>query len=124
MARPCIVLLCLAVPLYAVGDWRETLTPPAYHGRLKVAVEEIRARDSVLLRALVYRPNTRDRYPALLINTPYDKMRADYLAFAQYFAERGYAAVIVDVRGRYDSEGENYLYGPHDGPDLYDIQSW
>jgi putative CocE/NonD family hydrolase len=105
-------------------NWRDALSSPEYHGRLKMEVAEIRARDGVILRALIYRPEAAGKFPVMMINTPYDKMRPDYVGWAQYFAERGYASVIADVRGRYDSEGENYLYGPHDGPDLYDIQSW
>jgi putative CocE/NonD family hydrolase len=129
MTKTWICLLPLLLPLYAAGadrtrDWHELLAPPVYHAQLTMGVEEIRARDGVILRALIYRPDAPGKFPVFLINTPYDKMRPDYLAFAQYFAERGYAAVIADVRGRYDSEGENYLYGPHDGPDLFDIQSW
>jgi len=110
--------------LMAASDWARLLAPPSYHGKLRFGVEEIRARDGVILRAIVYRPDVEGKFPVFLINTPYDKMRADYIAWGQHFAARGYAAVIADVRGRYDSEGANYLYGPHDGPDLYDIQSW
>ncbi len=116
----------LVLPLNAAGkrDWREMLSEPVFHGQLKMEVAEIRARDGIILRALIYRPEAQGKFPVMMINTPYDKMRPDYVSWAQYFAERGYASVIADVRGRYDSEGENYLYGPHDGPDLYDIQSW
>lgn len=106
------------------GDWRDALSPAVYHGRLRFGVEEIRARDGVILRALVYRPDAPGQFPVFLINTPYNKMDERLVRWAQHFAERGYASIVADVRGRYDSEGDNYLYGPHDGPDLYDIQSW
>jgi len=104
--------------------WSDRLAPPAYHGKLKFGVEEIRARDGVVLRALIYRPDASGTFPVFLINTPYNKMDERYITWAQHFAARGYAAIVADVRGRYDSDGDNYLYGPYDGPDLYDIQSW
>jgi putative CocE/NonD family hydrolase len=104
--------------------WSDRLAPPAHHGKLKFGVEEIRARDGVILRALIYRPDALGKFPVFLINTPYNKMDERYITWAQHFAARGYAAIVADVRGRYDSDGDNYLYGPHDGPDLYDIQSW
>jgi len=40
-----------------------------------------------------------------------------------YFSSRGYVVVLVDSRGRHDSEGvwEPYVNEPSDG---YDIQEW
>ena len=121
-----VALLCVSMVNSPASDldWHKMLSQPIYHGKLRFGVEEIPARDGVILRAIVYRPDVPGRFPVFLINTPYDKMREQYLEWGQYFAERGYASVIADVRGRYDSDGDNYLYGPHDGPDLYDIQSW
>ena len=119
----CTVLIAVCTHA-AEQDWRGKMSQPLYHGKLRFGVEEIPARDGVILRAVIYRPNTQGRFPVFLINTPYDKMQANYISWAQYFAERGYVSIVADVRGRYDSEGDNYLYGPHDGPDLYDIQAW
>ena len=118
-ARPAALLaltglLCSAMfnATAADPDWHKMLSQPTYHGKLRFGVEEIPARDGVIMRAIVYRPDAPGRFPVFLINTPYDKMREPYLEWGQYFAERGYASVIADVRGRYDSDGDNYLYGP------------
>ena len=42
--------------------------------------------------------------PAILVRTPYGK-GADITAHYQAFVEHGYAIVVQDVRGRYESEG-------------------
>jgi putative CocE/NonD family hydrolase len=87
----------------------------------------ITMRDGVRLAADVYRPArdgvaTEGRFPALLMRTPYSKaVRAP--AFANYFAAHGYAVVVEDVRGRYQSEGRwRPMYD--DGTDGYDTAEW
>jgi len=64
-------------------------------------------RDGTVLRADVYRPEGRARYPAILIRTPYNKDWFNQSLFDPVaFARSGYAVVIQDIRGRYASEGE------------------
>jgi len=61
-------------------------------------------RDGLRLSANVFRPAGAARLPAILVRTPYGKgsvLTPNYRAFV----ESGYAVVIQDVRGRYDSEG-------------------
>lgn len=83
-------------------------------------------RDGVLLAMDVYFPATAGRkaeeaFPVVLRRTPYDKTAG--AADGRYFAERGYIAVMQDVRGRYASEGEFYPFA-HEGPDGYDAVEW
>jgi uncharacterized protein len=61
-------------------------------------------RDGVRLFANVYLPTEGARLPAILVRTPYGK-GADINAHYQAFVEHGYAIVVQDVRGRYESEG-------------------
>ena len=61
-------------------------------------------RDGVRLFANVYLPHESSRLPAILVRTPYGK-GADITPNYQVFVEHGYAIVVQDVRGRYDSEG-------------------
>jgi putative CocE/NonD family hydrolase len=68
-------------------------------------------RDGVLLSANVFRPSgvaaagvTAERYPAILLRTPYGKGDALTPAY-QSFVNRGYVVVVEDVRGRYQSGG-------------------
>jgi len=83
-------------------------------------------RDGVRLALDLYLP-ARDgialdgRLPTLLARTPYNKNGT--AAEARWFAARGYAVVVNDVRGRYASEGDwrMLLDDPNDG---YDLVQW
>jgi len=81
-------------------------------------------RDGVHLRADVLRPSAAGRFPTLLYRTPYSKDAAqeEYTTF-RHAVERGYAMVIVDVRGRYHSDGEFRPY-ENEGRDGYDTIEW
>jgi putative CocE/NonD family hydrolase len=61
-------------------------------------------RDGVRLSANVFLPTETARVPAILVRTPYGK-GLDITPHYQAFVERGYAVVVQDVRGRYESEG-------------------
>jgi putative CocE/NonD family hydrolase len=65
---------------------------------------EIPMRDGIRLSANVFLPAAQGRYPVLLIRTPYGKGEQP-LAGYNLFLESGYALVIQDVRGRFDSQG-------------------
>ncbi|NLF02325.1 MAG: CocE/NonD family hydrolase, partial [Anaerolineales bacterium] len=94
-------------------------------GRRSVIVErdvEMQTRDGVTLRADVYRPQSAQPLPVLLQRTPYDK-RFSALSFALMAADRGYAVVIQDTRGRLASEGEYYPL-LHEKADGYDAVEW
>jgi putative CocE/NonD family hydrolase len=81
-------------------------------------------RDGVRLAADVVLPAPPDRtgpLPALLTRTPYGRQR--FLADARFLAGHGYAVVLQDVRGRYDSDGEWYPFR-NEGPDGFDAIEW
>jgi len=83
-----------------------------------------RMRDGVTLYADVYRPDGDGPWPVLLQRTPYDKSQGRTGALeVMRAASHGYAVVIQDTRGRYESEGEFYpfLDEPNDG---YDTVQW
>jgi putative CocE/NonD family hydrolase len=77
--------------------------------------------DGIHLNATVYKPKGGDPTPVIFTLTPY--ISDSYHARALYFAQHGYAFVLVDCRGRGNSEGE---FDPllNDGPDGYDIVEW
>ncbi len=75
-------------------------------------------RDGVHLYANIFLPPGGGRVPAILVRTPYGKgpgLNNNW----QAFVDRGYAAVIQDVRGRYESEGafDPLRQEPNDGDD-------
>ncbi len=63
-------------------------------------------RDGTILRADIYRPRFRGRYPVLLCRTPYDKSSILYIGNAPLMASLGYIVVVQDCRGRGESDGE------------------
>jgi len=88
----------------------------------KTLIVEARMRDGIILRADVYRPDTPERLPVLLQRTPYGKGFSNP-AFALMAAERGYAVVIQDTRGRWASDGDGYPL-IHEMEDGYDSVEW
>ena len=83
---------------------------------------EVAMRDGNILRADVYRPDTPEPLPVLLQRTPYGKAFV-YTTFALMAAERGYAVVSQDTRGRWASEGDGYPF-VHEKNDGYDTVEW
>lgn len=80
-------------------------------------------RDGVRLASDVWRPAAPGRYPVLLARTPYMRTNHQLPRWARFFAERGYAVVVQDTRGRGDSEG-TFEFFAGDGPDGYDVIEW
>jgi len=78
-------------------------------------------RDGVVLYADIYRPDSPGKFPVILERTPYNKDGS--LGFAMKAAERGYIAIVQDVRGRYTSQGEWYPF-VHESQDGYDTVEW
>ncbi|MDE2891672.1 MAG: CocE/NonD family hydrolase [Chloroflexota bacterium] len=101
----------------------------------RVVVEkniEIPMRDGVILRADLYRPEDADEpgkaVPGIVTRTPYDKEQSGaglvaVMPSALKLAERGYAVVVCDCRGRYASEGDFKPFH-QEGPDGYDTIEW
>ena len=81
-------------------------------------------RDSVTLMADVWRPGGDGPFPVLVYRTPYGRRSAvqEYALFRRAVT-RGYAVVIQDVRGRFDSEGDFVPY-QNEGHDGYDTIEW
>jgi putative CocE/NonD family hydrolase len=96
------------------------------HGEYAVRVEKnISApmRDGVKLVCDIYRPEAGDKFPVLVVRTPYGRERAITIDLAEQRVKRGYIVVVQDVRGRGDSEG---FFQPFfdDEKDGYDTVEW
>ena len=73
----------------------------------------LRMSDGVRLSADLYLPSGPGPWPVLLERTPYNKeasVEVIQVGSPAYFASRGYAVVIQDTRGRFNSEGEFYPF--------------
>ncbi len=115
------LLVAAEGPLFAQSD------PPEGYYEVVVAKNlMVPMRDGVRMATDVYRP-ARDgealpgQFPTLLSRTPYGKNGSDQTA--RFLASHGYAVVIQDTRGRFESEGTFYIY-VHEGHDGYDAVEW
>jgi uncharacterized protein len=115
-----VLVLIFAPSVFMCGQ--DTPTPKTHFVLEKnVAVS---MRDGVVLRADVMRPAKAGKFPVLVYRTPYGKDAAQqqYTTF-KHAAERGYAVVIQDVRGRHRSDGDFRPY-ENEGRDGYDTIEW
>jgi uncharacterized protein len=83
-------------------------------------------RDGTVLRADVYRPNTKDPSPVILMRTQYGK--SDAQAGPRYqppdwFASHCYLVAVQDVRGQ-GASGGTFSEFTHDMDDGYDSVEW
>jgi hypothetical protein len=79
---------------------------------IKQETASMYTRDRIRLDADIYRPDTDERLPVLLMRQPYGRAIASTVVYAhpRWYAARGYIVVIQDVRGRGTSEGEFELF--------------
>jgi len=116
------LVLALVILAWVAGSALDTGGTAEEGIRLKdVAVP---MRDGVVLRADVWLPEEKGRFPTLIYRTPYGKENAqkDWSTFAKA-VKRGYGVMIQDVRGRYASDGEFTPY-QNEGKDGYDTIEW
>ena len=109
-------LIVLVTPFLSAYDYENQ----------NIVREEIRIplRDGVNLGATLYRPVKEGKYPALVLRTPYGKDAYDSrLTFPLKAAKNGYIVFLVDVRGRFTSEGEFRAYH-NEKKDGYDVIEW
>lgn len=89
---------------------------------------KIPMRDGVRLNGTVYKPaGQTEPLPVIFTLTPY--ISDTYHERAYYFSQHGYVFVLVDARGRGNSEGvfDPFAQEPHDGYDIVEFlakQSW
>lgn len=80
-------------------------------------------RDGVSLSTDIYLPKASGTFPTVLIRTPYNNNTGEMIRKGRRLANNGYAFVIQDIRGRWDSEGDYYPF-VDEANDGYDTQEW
>ena len=80
-------------------------------------------RDGVELAADIWRPAAGGPFPVLVIRTPYGRTMMSAMAPPDTLAQAGFAVVVQDCRGRFDSDGE-WAYVHADVDDGYDTIEW
>lgn len=96
------------------------LSQPTYKPVVK-ASQKATMRDGVNLVSDVYLPAEEGKFPVILMRTPYD--RKALATEGDFYAKRGYAVVLQDVRGREESEGAWNPFMP-ERKDGYDTLDW
>src|SRR5437773_5419715 len=116
MTHPRTPLLCLLLVFWLVRTEQQLFAPvpsaSQSEPRFDVVIKKdirVPMRDGTRLALDLYLPAQdgtplSEKLPTLLARTPYNK--AGSIAEGRWFAARGYAAVVNDVRSRYASEGE------------------
>ncbi len=96
------------------------LSAPKYEVKVEKNVG-VPMRDGVKLLTDLYRPQTAERCPTILIRTPYLKDMSE--PQATFYARRGYVVAVQNCRGRFGSQGEwePFVHEPKDG---YDAVEW
>jgi predicted acyl esterase len=112
--------MVLVVPPRAVGAEEAATSADSTTPRVVEAM--VAMRDGVKLATSIYLPAGDGPWPTVLARTPYSRARSGAQSSARY-NDAGYAWVIQDQRGRFDSEGE---YKPHEVEmaDGYDTVEW
>ena len=104
--------------------WQAALSKPTY-SNVRFQMYQVAMPDGVKLSAAVWRPDVEKvKFPVIMVATPYNKLAPANINDANYFVPRGYVYIAYDLRGRYDSQGQAYLYGEKDGSDLNVMQTW
>lgn len=86
-------------------------------------------RDGVKLMADIYRPGDNAKHPALLMRTPYERLSVLEWSFLPVYEAvfAGYAVIIQNLRGTFDSQGKGVLGDvtmSGEGRDGYDSVEW
>lgn len=84
--------------------------------------QKIPMRDGVNLSASIYLPQNNEPSPVLLLITPYNVDRNHFQA--KFFAQNNFPVVLVDCRGRGNSEGFFKPLSFDDSKDAYDVCLW
>ena len=121
---------------------RSSTTPDKSNANHKIKKDlnaHVAMRDGVRIACDIYRPDAGGKFPALLAMSPYGKagqqlpippapFGGEYahieIGDTDFLVSRGYAHVVVDVRGSGHSEGEFDVFSPKQAQDGYDLVEW
>lgn len=144
LAAAVIALVSLIAPAAASDAARSTAGPPGDYVKVKgLSVPRFKnydteqlfftTRDGINLYVEVTRPKAKGRFPVIFELSPYHgtvyerdgiRMLPDDHGLIEYFVPRGYAVMMVDLRGTGKSQGCLDHMGPKDQGDAKEAIEW
>ena len=117
-------IICISLSLFWINPTLcQTEKPQEQQIRIIEELDvKVPMRDGIRLSTNIYRPDGPGRFPVLLMRSPYGNGDAGDPE-ASFFVKHGYAVVLQDTRGRYESEGIFEAMQP-EALDGYDTQQW
>jgi putative CocE/NonD family hydrolase len=115
-----------ATAAHAEDRWTSYERPAKYDTVVERDVS-ITMRDGTIIRGDVSKPDAPGPFPTLIVQTPYNKTGLVNLALGSqndYFVERGYAVLTVDVRGTGSSGGSWDAFGEREQADGPEVVEW
>ena len=104
-----LVLILLASSSWRIRDFvfSKAMGLPIAENDIRIdRALRMKTPDGVLLIADLYRPTLDGAFPTIVMRTPYGRGESTTVAFAEFFARRGYNVISQDTRGAGDSGGE------------------
>lgn len=92
--------------------------PPISNFNIKVDTIELKSKDGLKLSGLYVKSNLDTTYAAIVYIHGIGGMKDHYLAKAEEMANQGYAAMLVDLRGHGNSEGDYMTFGYNEVDDV------
>ncbi len=115
-------------------QWQAYDRPETYPGVTKLPTTFITMRDGVKLAASVTLPALGEdqvdtsKYPTILIQTSYNLTAGNFVSAIggadPFMVQRGYATVVVDVRGTGNSLGKWEAFGETEQADFKEVAEW
>ncbi len=108
----------MRLPTFIALIWIQTQASASALEIVRHLNVKVPMQDGLRLAANVFLPAESGRFPTILVRTPYNKGE-DLTPNFRAFVDHGYAMVVEDARGRYESEGVFDPFGqePKDGND-------
>ncbi|MCD0450258.1 X-Pro dipeptidyl-peptidase [Actinocorallia sp. API 0066] len=107
-----------------LGSLLAAAPPAAADAGFTSAYRTIPGHGGTPLKALVYQPKGKDRFPLVVMPASWSLFHAEYAGAAARFAKAGYGVVAYTSRGFWDSEGRIEIAGRPDVGDISRVVDW
>jgi uncharacterized protein len=120
-AAPALTPAMEAAAACTEQSWDAAAERPAEHDVVVERDLKVPVSDGLELLGDLHRPDGEGPWPTIVTTTPYSK---NALGPESYFPERGYAHLVVDVRGTGASQGTWQILGEREAQDVAEVVEW